>query len=148
MEEANRTYELKFFKLDEPFPFRHLPSGPTICLLVADRVDPPYHYDDLVTDFLAIGCRLFMTWGTAAAKFEDILDETLIGLSMKKDDDSLVGFLTSSHEDQSAEEVVSFMLKEMFLDEPVIRCCIGFRDGVSSAKEADLRRKIAKIVGN
>lgn len=148
MEEPSRTYELNFFKLDEPFRFRHLPPIPTICLLVADRVDPPYDYDDLVTDFLAIGCRLFMTWGKAAAKFEDILDETLLGLSMQKDDDSLVGFLTSSHEDQSAEDVASFMLKEIFSDELVIRCCVGFRDGGSPSTEAELRREIAKIVGN
>jgi hypothetical protein len=121
---------------------------PTICLLVADRVDPPYDYDELVTDVLTIGCRLFMTWGEAASKFEDVLDETLIGLSRRNDDDSLVGFLTSSHADQSAEDVASFMLREIFSDEPIIRCCVGFRDGTSPSRELELRREIAKIVGN
>lgn len=148
MAESKRTYELKFFNLDEAFPFRHLPPMPTICLLVADRVDPPYDYDDLVTDFLAIGCRLFMTWGEAAAKFEDVLDETLIDLSNRNDDDSLLGFPTSSHKDESAEEVASFMLKEMFSDEQAIRCCVGFRDKGSPSREAELRHEIAKIVGN
>jgi hypothetical protein len=145
MEESRRTYELNFFKLDEPFPFRHLPPMPTICLLVADHVDPPYDYDDLVTDSLAIGCRLFMTWGEAAAKFEDVLDETLLGLSLRNDDDSLVGFLTSSHVDESAEDVASFMLKAMFSDEPVIRCCIGFASHVSSVREDELRQEIQKM---
>ena len=148
MLESGRAYELNFFKLDEAFPFRHLPIRPTICLFVADRIDPPYDLDELITDCLAIGCRLFMTWGDAAEKFEDVLDESLVDLSMRNDDDSLLGFLTSSHADQSAEDVASFMLKEMFSDEPFVRCCIGFRDDGSDSREAELRHEIEKIVRN
>jgi hypothetical protein len=145
---SKRIYELNFFRLGEAFPFRDLEPMPTVCLLIADRVEPPYDYDDLITNFLAIGCHFFMTWGEAAERFEDILDETLVSLSLEKGDDGLLSVLTTSHKGESAEDVASFLLESASPDEPVIRCCIGFRGGGLSAREDELRREIAKIVGN
>ena len=145
---ATQTHELTFFRVDEAFPFRHLAPMPTVCLLVADRVDPPYDYDDLVTNFLAIGCRFFMTWGHAANKLEDILDETLVSLSLDKKDDSLLSVLTTSHQDEPAEDVAFFLVKTAIPDESAIRFCIGFHNGDLSSRENELRREIAKIMGN
>jgi hypothetical protein len=46
MEVGATSYEFRFFRLEERFPFRDLPVVPTVCLLVADRIEPPYEYVD------------------------------------------------------------------------------------------------------
>ncbi|HEY3148299.1 MAG TPA: hypothetical protein VGJ75_18220 [Dongiaceae bacterium] len=140
------SHDFRFFLLEQGFPFRDLPVMPTICLLVADQIEPPYEYDGLVTDLMAVGCGFFMTWGAAASKFEDVIDETVVDLSIKRNDGTFA--MTSAHQDESAEDVAFFMLKSALPDEQAIRCCIGFASHVPSAREAELRREIEKIVGN
>ncbi len=132
------SHEIRFFRLEQGFPFRDLPVMPTVCLLVAERIEPPYEYGGLVTDLMAVGCGFFMTWGAAASKFEDVLDETVIML------DTFA--LTTAHEDESAEDVAFFMLQSALPDEPTIRCCIGFAADVPPSREVELRREIEKIV--
>jgi len=146
MTAAAPSYEFHFFRLEERFPCRDLPVMPTVCLLVADQIDPPYEYDELVTDLMAVGCGFFMTWGVVASKFEDVLDDTIVMLSIKRNDDTFA--LTTAHQDESAEDVAFFMLKSALPDERAIRCCIGLAGHVPSAREAELRREIERIVGN
>lgn len=119
---------------------------PTVCLLVADRIDPPYEYDDLVTNLMSVGCGFFMTWGATASKFEDVLDETIVMLSIKRDDDTFA--VTTAHQDESAEEVAFFMLRTAIPDERHIRCCVGIADDMPSARVDSLRSEIQKLVGN
>ena len=146
MGEAPPRYEFRHFRLEERFPFRDLPVMPTVCLLVADQIDPPYEYDEFVMDLMTIGCGYFMAWGAAANKFEDVLDENIVMLSVKRNDDTFA--MTSAHEDEPAEDVAHFMLKLALLGEPAIRCCIGFADHVSALRQDELRREIQKIMGN
>jgi hypothetical protein len=141
-----RSYEISFFKLEEGFPFRDLPVMPTVCLLVAERIDPPYEYTKLVTNLMAVGCGFFMTWGAAASKFEDVLDETVAMLSIERNDDTFA--VSTAHEGDTAEEVAFFMLQVAIPDERPIRCCIGIAGDVTSAREEELRRAIRKITGN
>ena len=147
MEEGATSYEFRFFRLEERFPFRDLPVMPTVCLLVADRIEPPYKYiDELVADVMAVGCGFFMTWGAAASKFEDVIDETIVMMSIERNDDTFA--MTSAHENESAEDVAYFMLKLALLGEQTIRCCIAFAGDVASVSESELRREIQKIAGN
>ena len=146
MNAAAPSFEFRYFRLAQGFPFRDLPPMPTVCLLVADEREPPYEYDELVTDLMSIGCRSFMTWGKAAKKFEDILDETIVILSMERGSEALFA-ATTAHQDESAEDVASFLLEVAIQGEHAIRSCVGFSDDVS-ANELELRREIPKIVGN
>ena len=140
------SYEFRVFRLEQGFPFRDLPGMPTVCLLVTNRIDPPSESAGLVTDLMAVGCGFFMTWGAAASKFEDVLDETVVDLSIERNDDTFA--MTTAHQDESAEDVAFFMLKSALPDEQSIRCCIGFAGDVESAREEELRREIQKIAEN
>lgn len=146
MDEAAPSYEFRHFRLEERFPFRDLPVMPTVCLLVANRIDSPYEYEELVTDLMAIGCGYFMAWGAAARKLEDVLDEITVMLSVKRNDDTFA--MTTAHQDEPAEDVAHFMLKLALPGEPAIRCCIGFAGDVPSARQDELQQEIQKIVGN
>lgn len=141
-----RSYEIRFFKLEEEFPFRDLPVMPTVCLLVAERIDPPYGYTKLVTDLMAAGCGFFMTWGAAASEFEDVLGEIVAMLSIERNGDTFA--VSTSHEGDTAEEVAFFMLQVAIPDERPIRCCIGIAGDVTPAREEELRSAIQKIAGN
>jgi len=119
---------------------------PTVCLLVSDRIDPPYAYEELVTDLVSVGCSFFMTWGATASKFEDVLDETIVMLSIERDDGTFA--VTTAHQDESTEDVAFFMLHTAIPDERRIRCCVGVADNVASVSMEDLRNEIQKIAGN
>ena len=146
MEPTESSYEVRYFRLGERFPFRDLPIMPTVCLLVADRIDPPYEYAELVTDLISIGCGFFMTWGATASKFEDVLDETIVDLSIQRNDNTFA--VTTAHQGEAAEDVAFFMLRAALPGEQSIRCCVGVADNLSSVRVDDLRSEIQKFVGN
>ena len=146
MEKVATSYEFRFFKLEERFPFRDLPVMPTVCLLVADRIEPPYECTELITDLMAVGCGFFMTWGSAASLFEDVIDETVVMMSIERNDDTFA--MTSAHANESAKDVAHFMLNLALLGEPAIRCCIAFAADVTSVSERELRAEIQKTAGN
>jgi hypothetical protein len=143
---AASSDQLRYFRLGERFPFRDLPVMPTVCLLVADRIEPRYGYEALITDMMAIGCGFFMTWGEAARKFEDVIDETIVHLSTERNDNTFA--VTTAHHGESAKDVAFFMLKAALPGEQAIRCCIGVADNVASVSVDDLRDEIQKLVGN
>ncbi len=146
METAEQSYEFRYFRLGGRFPFRDLPVMPTVCLLVADRIDPPHEYDELVTDVMSVGCGLFMTWGEAASKFEDVIDRIIADLSIKRNDDTFA--MTTAHDSETAEDVAYYMLKLALLGEHHVRCCVGVADNVASVSLDDLRNEIQKLAGN
>ncbi|WP_429950920.1 hypothetical protein ACQYWY_04710 [Comamonas sediminis] len=98
-----------------------LTPHPSVCLLVIDAISPAMDFKGLVRTFMPAGCQYFMILGDAAEDVHDALDYAI--------DDCNLGYLgtpTAVHNDDSAEDVASFLVNAAIPDEANVRCVVGY----------------------
>ena len=101
-------------------PIKSIPH-PTVCLLVIDAISPVMDFEGLVRTLIPAGCQYFMILGQAAQDVHDALDFAI--------DDCGFGFCgtpTAVHNDESAKDVVSFLLNAAIPGEANVRFVVGY----------------------
>lgn len=103
----------------------------TVCLLVIDAVSPAMDFEGLVRALIPARCQYFMILGHAAEDVHDALDHAI--------DDCDLGYCgtpTAVHNDESADDVASFLVNAAIPGEANVRCVVGYD------KEDDAVREI------
>lgn len=85
---------------------------PTICLLVVEENDDSEKYHDLVIRLIRCGVKWFMIWGPCARNVEDRID-----LIIETLDPPPLDIVTTSHDDESYELVVTLLSTAVIKDE-------------------------------
>jgi hypothetical protein len=97
-----RTLELLVFRTCEEIDWSQIPSIPTVALIALKSVPEPAVMDLLVTQLVGSGCNFFMLGGSNAESLEDKVDYYL-------EDHELLGIPTTSHNNDSMDEMAAFI---------------------------------------
>lgn len=90
---------------------------PTICLIAASSIRDQQRLVELVKEINNIGCFFYLSWGIAADEIHDLIDETI-----ETGNEAWSSIVTTSHKDESLEDVASFFLDATYFDPGNFRC--------------------------
>lgn len=127
----NLNFNLLIFKFTELPRVQLSLIVPTACLLVADEVPSAPIINDLVTALVSSGCSHFMTWGRAADALHDALDSVL----ESGEKDGFINVVTTSHGNETIEDIAWFLVNAALPGEEIMRCCVGFESEINTFPE-------------
>lgn len=122
-------FELLLFDLAKP-DLGALATKPTVCLLVADSLNPSLDLGGVLDGLVAAGCTFFMTWGKAADELHDALDGLILDRGGK-----YLQVVTASHKGEPAPDVAWFAAHAAIPKSAQLRVALGF---LSEAQGAPL----------
>lgn len=114
-----------------------LTPHPSVCLLVIDAISPAMDFDGLVRTLIPAGCQYFMILGDAAEEVHDALDYAI--------DDCDLGYLgtpTAVHNDESAEDVASFLVNAAIPGETHVRCVVVYDNEDDAVREIEQKLRL------
>ena len=119
-----------------------LTPHPSVCLLVIDAISPAIDFKGLMLTLIPAGCQYFMILGHAAEEVHDALDYAI--------DDCDLGYLgtpTAVHNNESAEDVASFLVNAAIPGEAHVRCVVGYDNEDDAVREIvqKLRLEFSRI---
>lgn len=94
-----------------------LQAMPTVCLIAASSIKDRKNLSELVKEINNIGCVFYVCWGTAADEIHDLIDEII-----ETGDEAWLSIATTTHKDESLEDVGQFFLNATYLDPGKFRC--------------------------
>lgn len=124
------TFNLQIINLQSSESIELTPH-PTVSLLVIDAISPAMDFKAFVRTLIPAGCQYFMIIGHAAEDVHDALD-----FAIDDCDFGYCGTPTAVHNDESAEDVASFLFNAAIPSETNVRCVVGYD------KEGDAVRDI------
>lgn len=92
---------------------------PTVCLLVLPLGQNTAQIDLLIRDCLSLGTEFFSVWGEGSDAVEDEIDAVLEGLNK-----SHSHIPTTSHMDESPEDVANFVINAAYLEDTRFRVLV------------------------
>lgn len=97
-------FELEFLTLQQPIEWSKYSPQPTACLMVVDNPVSDALLASVVTGAANSGCTFFVLWGAMADNLHDRIDEIL-----EDGSDDWLGIITTSHLNESSEDVSDFL---------------------------------------
>lgn len=107
-----------------------LTPHPSVCLLVIDAISPAMDFKGLVRTLIPAGCQYFMILGHAAEDVHDALDDAIDNCDL-----GYCGTPTAVHNDESTEDVASFLLNAAIPGESNVRCVVGYDNEYDAVPE-------------
>lgn len=107
-----------------------LTPHPSVCLLVIDAISPAMDFKGLVRTLIPAGCQYFMILGHAAEDVHDALDDAIDNCDL-----GYCGTPTAVHNDESTEDVASFLLNAAIPGESNVRCVVGYDNEYDAVRE-------------
>lgn len=111
--------ELVFSTIGEPLDWSNKEVKQTVCLLIADYPISDELLVSIVTKAINVGCTFFMTWGRMAEELHEKIDDVV-----ENGSNEWLSILTTSHGDESTEDVLAFLFTGTFPGNKDFRCLI------------------------
>ncbi len=123
-----RSCELVVFQRSEMPDWAELAAMPTVCLIaLSDYLDSAVQ-EEMVRGCLSVGAIFFATYGDLADDMEERIDFVL-----ENGNEAWLNVTTTSHQNESAEDVAHFIVNAAYLDDAHFRCLIIFDRDVANS---------------